>query len=315
MKMLIVSAPSGHQDTVSAMLESDNIGNLHWLSMPTDTEFTLTCTVATEHLQPVLDGLQRFLDSTPESSIHVINIESSYPKSAIDQPQPGLTRWELKQIAEVGSKSDAWFYVLVGLSTLVAAFGLVRDNVAVVIGAMVIAPLLSPNLSFALATSLGEHKTAAKAFGTLLVGTAISFVIAAFMGSIWQAFPIGPELISRTQIHFDSALLAVAAGSAAVLSLTRGISSVLVGVMVAVALIPPLATAGLFIGRGLMGSGLSALLLFAINVASINLAAHLTFAAVGVAPRTALLASTAKRRTVGYIVLWSLLLGVLMWNA
>ncbi len=224
----------------------------------------------------------------------------------------GLTREELYDEGLSMAKPTRVFYATVLLSTIVVAIGLLKGNAAVIIGAMVIAPLLSPNLSFALATALSDHRTSILALRTLLLGTAVSFGLAALMGKLWTDFPIGAELLSRTQIHFDSALLAIAAGAAAVLSLTRGISAVLVGVMVAVALIPPLATAGLYVGRELFEPGLRAIHLFAINVVSINLAAHLTFAAVGVAPRTATLAALARRRTAAYTMLWASLLGVLV---
>ncbi len=309
MKLLIVTAPLGHQDTVRALLQEEDHAQAHWHAETSLDRFTLTLVVATHRLQRMLDTLQRVLQASSSASIHTINIESSYPQSAIDAPRTGLNRWELTQIADAGARSDRAFLLLVALSTLVAAVGLARDNVAVVIGAMVIAPLLSPNLSFALATALAQTTTALRALRTLVLGTAVSFAIALAVGLVWQNFPIGQELLSRTQVSPDGALLALASGAAAVLSLTRGISSVLVGVMVAVALIPPLATAGMFIGHGMFERGLSALLLFLVNVVAINLAAHVTFALAGVAPRTEILAKSALRRTVFYIAGWTAALG------
>lgn len=315
MKLLIVSAPIGHQDTVKAMLDSKQVEDVHWFEHASNGRFTLSCFVVTTVLQEVLDFLQRQFQGSEDASVRVMDVESSYPDSAKDRPVPGLTRGELAQIASNGARADQWFYGLVALSTLVAAFGLVRDNVAVIIGAMVIAPLLGPNLSFALATSLADRPSALSAMRTLLTGTLTGFAIALVMGLVWPSFPIGHELISRTQVTLDSALLAIAAGAAAVLSLTRGMSSVLVGVMVAVALIPPLATAGLFMGRGMFDLALGGLLTLAVNITAINLAAHVTFALTGVAPRTAALAKTARKRTLVYVCGWLIALTGLLYFA
>ena len=110
-------------------------------------------------------------------------------------------------------------------------------------------------------------------------------------------------------------MLAFASGVAAVLSITKGTQAVLVGVMVAVALIPPLATAGLLLGSGQYFASLGAILLLAINVAAINLAAHSTLYFSAIAPRTRLAALNARKRTLGLAVVSLVLLVCLIWVA
>ena len=127
------------------------------------------------------------------------------------------------------------------LSTLVAAIGLVRGDIAVIIGAMVIAPLLGPNVALALAVTLGDGTLAVRALKTIAAGVATAAVVSVLMGVILPVDPSVPEIASRTDASFSDLALALAAGSAGALAFTTGIPTALIGVMVAVALLPPLA--------------------------------------------------------------------------
>jgi uncharacterized membrane protein len=102
----------------------------------------------------------------------------------------------------------------------------------------------------------------------------------------------------------DSLALALASGAAAALSLTTGLPSVLVGVMVAVALLPPAATVGLTLGHGQAEYALGAALLLAANIVCINLAAKLVFLIKGIQPRTWAEKTKAKRAMIIYIIVW-----------
>ena len=93
-----------------------------------------------------------------------------------------------------------------------------------------------------------------------------------------------PELAGRTNVGLDSVALALASGAAAALSLTTGLSSVMVGVMVAVALLPPAVTLGLMLGHGEGSLAAGAGLLLAINVVCINLASKVVFFIKGIRP-------------------------------
>lgn len=106
--------------------------------------------------------------------------------------------------------------------------------------------------------------------------------------------------------------LALASGAAAVLSLTTGLSSVLVGVMVAVALLPPAATFGLMLGSGQFGMATGAGLLLAMNIVCINFAAKLVFLLKGIHPRTWWETQKAKRAMVAYLAIWAVSLALLV---
>ncbi|MEJ2116209.1 MAG: TIGR00341 family protein [Gammaproteobacteria bacterium] len=195
------------------------------------------------------------------------------------------TRETLYKGVEKNSHFDIGFVLLVILSTVVAAVGLIEDNVAVIIGAMVIAPLLGPNLALGLGTALGDISLMAKSTFTTLVGIAIAVAMSIVIGYVWPTDIFSKELISRTNVGFDSVALALASGAAAALSLTTGLSSVLVGVMVAVALLPPAATIGIMLGYGKIDYAIGAALLLVINIVCVNLACNILFLIKGISPR------------------------------
>jgi uncharacterized hydrophobic protein (TIGR00341 family) len=212
------------------------------------------------------------------------------------------------------SRLDRNFFVLVILSTIVAAIGLIENNVAVVIGAMVIAPLLGPNLALSLGTALGDLSLMRKSVQALLAGMLLAIALSAGLGILMPAGPLSHELLSRTEVGLDSIALALASGAAAALSLTTGLSSVLVGVMVAVALLPPATTLGLMLGtdHGVLAGGAG--LLLAVNIVCVNLASKIVFFIKGIRPRTWYEKKQAKRSMIVYVLVWlaTLLLLVLV---
>lgn len=149
-----------------------------------------------------------------------------------------ITRQELYDDTEKSARLDSTFLVLVFLSTIVAAIGLIEDNVAVVIGAMVIAPLLGPNIALALGTALGDTALMWRSLKTNLAGLCMTLVLSILIALFWPLNIDSHELLARTDVGLDSVALAFASGAAAALSLTTGLSSVLVGVMVAGRLAP-----------------------------------------------------------------------------
>ena len=126
---------------------------------------------------------------------------------------------------------------MIVLSAIVAAIGVLNDNVAVIIGAMVIAPLLTPNVSLSLATALGDLPLFKSALKTLFFGIAIVIVLSTALGLLLPVDPSLQEISSRTSVGLMEIVLALASGAAGALSLTSSAPAVLI--RVAVALMPP----------------------------------------------------------------------------
>jgi uncharacterized hydrophobic protein (TIGR00341 family) len=223
-----------------------------------------------------------------------------------------VSREELYNKIAGGAKLSKVYLLMVALSAVVAAIGLVRDNVAVVVGAMVIAPLLGPNVALALGTTLGDIPLAWRALKTNAAGVAVAFLLAVIAGKMIPVDLAVKEIASRTSADVTDVVLALAAGAAGALAYTSAVPASLVGVMVAVALIPPLVNAGLLAGAGYTRESLGALTLVLTNVACINLSGVLTFLAQRVRPRMWWEEKTARKATRRAIILWLLVLAVLL---
>jgi uncharacterized hydrophobic protein (TIGR00341 family) len=204
------------------------------------------------------------------------------------------------------------YCLMVALSTLVAGIGLLRGNVAIIIGAMVIAPLLGPNVGLSLATALGDKPLGLRALRTKLAGLGIALGISVIWGALYPIDPIGPEVMARTAVGIDDVVLALASGTAGALAFTAGLSSTLIGVMVAVALLPPLVTFGLLLSSAHLGLAAGAFLLLLTNIICVNLSGVVVFWIQGIRPRGWRASTRAKRIRQTAAVLWVALLATVV---
>ncbi|MEM7622644.1 MAG: TIGR00341 family protein [Planctomycetota bacterium] len=223
-----------------------------------------------------------------------------------------VSREELHDQLSASTTPSRLFSVMVALSTVVAAVGMMRDSVAVIIGAMVIAPLLGPNMALAFGTTVGDKKLIRSALACNAVGITIAMGMSTTAGLILPVDTSVPELASRADVHVADVALALASGAAGALAFTAGTSATLVGVMVAVALLPPTAAAGLMLGSGQMQGFLGAGTLLLVNIVSVNLAATLTFILQGVQPDTWWTEKSTQSTVRRSILIWGSLLALLV---
>jgi uncharacterized hydrophobic protein (TIGR00341 family) len=316
MKLIEVNADAGHVDTVSGIAQGNEAADFRLGYKGEDGRQIMRILIGDDRAQATLDALQKTLGKDPKARIVVLDVETALPRpperERTKEEAATATREALYEDIEKSARLDANFVVLVVLSTIVAAIGLIEDNVAVVIGAMVIAPLLGPNLALALGTALGDTSLMWKAARANGLGIGLAFLLALAIGLVWPVDIHSHELMARTDVGLDSVALALASGAAAVLSITTGLSSVLVGVMVAVALLPPTATLGLMLGAGQVHNALGAGLLLAVNIVCVNLAAKVVFLVKGIHPRTWWEQRKAKRGMTLYILIWAVTLALLV---
>jgi len=316
MKYVEVVADAGSQDTIQAIAEKARAADFRAMPATEDGMQQTRMLISNDHLQLVLDTLQNVLGAQPTARIIVLPVEMALPKpdeeKRREEGKATAAREALYEEAARNARLDLNYLVLVILSTLVAAIGLLEDNVAVVIGAMVIAPLLGPNLALSLGTALGDTKLVRKAVMTLSAGILLAVLLSALLGLVWPYGLDSHELMSRTEAGLDSIALALASGAAAALSLTTGLSSVLVGVMVAVALLPPATTLGIVLGHGDSALASGAGLLLAVNIVCVNLASKVVFFIKRIRPRTWFEKEKARRAMVVYVLGWIVSLLVLL---
>jgi len=279
---------------------------VHWRMSDPDSHgrCVLRAVFKTGEAQELIDALQSLFEEEQDWRIIVLPVEATAPKVDDDsddherrKKKTLALREEIYQDVAGGAALTSDFLVLTALSTIVAAIGMSADNLAVVIGAMVIAPLLGPVLAFAFAAALGDLSLLLRAARTALAGLAVGAFLAALIGAVFAIDFASEEMVARTFVGLDAVALALASGAAAALSIAAGLPSALVGVMVAVALLPPSAAAGLFLGGGAAESALRATALLAVNVVCVNLAALAIFAVKGIKPRTWLERMSAARAT------------------
>jgi uncharacterized hydrophobic protein (TIGR00271 family) len=186
-----------------------------------------------------------------------------------------------KQIHDNASLN--WAYLVMNaLSTVVAAYGLLQDSVAVVIGAMVIATLLGPITGIALSLVDGDTTLFRRALMAELVGIGIVLAISFTIGGIHGSIPLGQQILSRTSPNILDLMIALAGGAAGAYAMASPrVAAGLVGVAIATALVPPLAVAGICFARGEGRLALGAILLFLANFVAIQLSSSVVLAILG----------------------------------
>lgn len=330
LRQIIVSAPKDALPDILRQAEEHEALSTTATADLHNTDHICVHILATQdHRQALLDRLQSLMGTRDNWRITLLPVETTIPfpekeedeeedddKTDARKNRGGQSREEIYNNVWKQAQTDRNYLVFVVLSTVVAAFGMIADNVAVVVGAMVIAPLLGPNLALAVGVALGDGKLMGRAITTNAAGIAVALGLSLLIGAVWPVDATSKELMSRTQVGFDGMAIALASGAAAALSLVTGLSSALVGVMVAVALLPPTAAIGLFLGAGLPAFALGALLLLCVNVACVNLAAQVVMLSRGITPRTWFEKKQARRSSLinGGIWLGLLIaLAVLLW--
>ncbi len=190
-------------------------------------------------------------------------------------------REELISDAEPGQD----YFVLIVLSSIIAALGLLLNSPAVVIGAMLVAPLMSPILGFSLAIVLGEVRLLRTSLESVFKGVMATIIVSILVGLISPLKEMTPEILARTQPTLVDLFIALASGMAGAYALSRKeVSAALPGVAIAAALAPPLAVVGLGIAFGNMQAAGGALLLFITNIITISLAGLIIFTLLGIHP-------------------------------
>ena len=308
LRELTILAPEGQNKKIKDIVKNFDVVEMWESGKPKGQPKEINIIIVTDYLQDLTDALQKALYKEKGWRLIVSPVETTIPrqedkKEESDQNENaqkiygGLTREALYEQILKGTTINSDFILLVFLSVAVTIIGLVTDNLAVIIGAMVIAPLLGPNLALSFGISLGDQKMIAQALKTNVVGVGITIILSVLFGSFLSNGYLSDshEYIQRTSVGYDGIILALASGSAAVLSLTAGISSTMVGVMVAVALMPPAVAFGLALGGGIFSDAYGAFLLLAINVICVNIAAIGVFAHKGIKPRSWYMQSKSKQ--------------------
>lgn len=293
LRLLEVHLPSDARETAEAILRDGGAAQV-WSDHRGSFGESIRAVIGSERTGMTVDRLHEQLSSVAGFRILVMSLDAVLPRppatqvaGARDRPQTyaAVSREEVYASIQEGTRLTSTYVLMVALATLVAAIGMARNNTAAVIGAMVVAPLLAPNMGIALGFTLGDRQLLRDAIRASLCGVLLAFLLSVVLSWIIGVDPASSEIEARTHVALTDMLLALAAGAAGTLAYTTGAPTYLVGVMVAVALLPPTVASGLLIGAGDLRAALGAMLLVGSNVAAVTLAAMATFRLTGMRPR------------------------------
>jgi len=333
MRVVEISVPVGERAVVVDTLEAADID--YYLTPETsgrsgadDYAAIVTFPLPRNAVEPVIDELH---DAGLSDDAHVIisNAEADLSRrfkqllnrySEEMSWQIRISRAELRIRARELSPGNKTFLVLTVTSSLVATAGLLLDSAAVVVGAMVIAPLVGPALSASVGTALDEPAMFRRGVRLQIVGVVLAVLSAGGFALVVRLIPLVPpgrditrlaEVSARISPDFLSLFIALGAGVAGIFSLSAGASATLVGVMIAVALIPPAAAAGIAIAWGEPFAALSAGVLVLVNVLAINLSALVTLRYLGYQPRAGTKRAHSRSRTLTRVAVLLVLISLL----
>jgi uncharacterized hydrophobic protein (TIGR00341 family) len=325
LRQIQIVVPSERQEELQGLL--DDACATSEYSTPVDDGYTLTCvTVRMELVEPITDAVLDRFDGDGEFRLSILSVEATHPTlpepEQEEDPAPQeekswsprfgrVSREELIEDIQGAAKTTPVSMIMVVLSTIVACVGLMKGSAAIVIGAMMIAPLLGPNIALALGTSLGDLDMIKRAIRSNFVGVFLALLIAVVFGLFLSSDVSTAEIDSRTVVDLGDLLLALAAGAAGAIAFTSGAPQVVVGVMVAVALLPPTAVCGIMVGNARWLDASEAALLTATNVACINLSATSVFLIQGVKPSMWWEKERAKGASLRAMIAWTVALAIL----
>jgi uncharacterized hydrophobic protein (TIGR00271 family) len=201
----------------------------------------------------------------------------------------GVQRWDrpaiFRDAASAGTDNGLPYWMVLVLSGAIATLGLAINSSAVVIGAMLVAPLLAPVVGLALALAAGDGRLAVQT-GAVVAGSTVAVVLTSALLTVLLPFQtITLEISTRARPTTLDLAVAVFSGLVAVVvTVARGsrLSAAIPGVAISVALIPPLAVTGFGIGSGWNGDLIyGSMLLYGANLAGIVLSGMLVFLLVG----------------------------------
>ena len=334
MRLVQVLIPEGNRSPVLDTLDEEGIDYAVFDEVGRgDFEAMVQFPVPPGGVEPVLEALVA-AGIREDSYTIVMPTETvvSQRLSALVERFPGLriSREELYARAEDLAPANSTFFAFLLLSTVIATTGLLLDSAATIIGAMVVAPLMGPAISASVGTILDEPEMARRGAVLQATGLVAAVLTAGVMGWLLkQTILVPPDLDittipqvrERTSPNFLSLFLALGSGLAGSISIMRGSGSTLVGVAIAVALVPPAATAGLGIAFGPPAVAVAATILVVVNLLAINVSALGLFYLAGFKPLDAgqfegVRASVFSRIAViaVAIAVLSLVLGAVTWT-
>jgi len=290
-RLVQVTIPAGKRDALLSVLDDEGIDYVV-TDEASGREYVgvVYFPIPTAAVEPVLESLREVgIDDQAYTVVltaeTVVSRKFEQLKEKYEEDKGSddrIAREELQARAEDLASSLPTYVVMTVVSAVIATAGLLLDSPATVVGSMVIAPLIGPAMAAAVGSVVDDDELFARGVRMQALGVTLAVVAAGAFAALVNLLNLVPASLDpatigqvRERLNPDFLSLAVALGSgiAGAVSLTTGVSSALVGVMIAVALVPPAATVGIGIAYGSPVMAVSSGVLVVVNLLSINLAA------------------------------------------
>ncbi len=327
-RLVQVTVPAGKRETVLAALDDEGVDYV--VSDETSgREYTAVVSVPlpTAGVEPVLEAMR---EAGVERDAYTVVLAAEAVESERfdrlveryeeERDEERIAREELRARAQDLAPSLRGFVLMTVVSSLVATAGLLLNSPATVVGSMVIAPLIGPAMAVGVGTVLDEDDLTRRGVRLQAVGLVLTVVAAGLFAAVVRfggIVPPGLDIVAVDEIGERIAPdvltlpIALGAGVAGAHSLRSGVSTALVGVMIAVALVPPAAVVGIGIAWGLPAVALGATVLVSVNVLSINLAVLATLWYSGYRPDRLFRTDEARTATLYRIATLAVAIGLL----
>ncbi|WP_336024268.1 TIGR00341 family protein [Halobellus salinisoli] len=307
MRLVQVKVPSGKREAVLDVLDDEGVDYaVTDESSGRNDDAVVTFPLPIAAVEPILDelrgvGIERDSYTVVVQAETVVSeqFEALEERYEVEEEETGngdrIAREELVARADEMAPTVRPYVLMTAVSAIVATAGLLLDSPAVVVGSMVIAPLIGPAMAASVGTVVDDSEMALRgvklqALGAVLaVGAAALFAILVRVTNVVpltaeEVFAIG-EVRERLAPDVLSLVIALGAGAAGAVSLASGVSSALVGVMIAAALVPPTAVVGIGIAWGEPQSVIGSAVLVLVNILAINLVALVVLWRMGYRPK------------------------------
>lgn len=332
MRLIQATVPPSILSDVKRILEDQGID--YFASEETGTDkyaVVLYISIPEELVESLLEDLYR---SGLDASDHVVIIDTEVDIfGRTDTAESGLGEHKRIAAAELEGKTEdlnpdgRTFITMMVLSTIVATTGLLLNSPAVVVGAMVLAPLFGPATSTSVGTVIDKPDLFRRGVRLQVIGVGCAIIVASgfawFMKTAYLtpsgfALTTAPQIVQRISPDLLSLVVALVAGIAGVISIATGAGITLVGVMMAAALLPPAATVGIGIAWGEPSVALQSGVLLGVNLLAINFAGLSTLWYLGYRPQSWIQIPRTRRallRRSGILLIAILVCTAFLWNA
>ncbi|CAD5967640.1 putative protein MJ1221 [Planktothrix tepida] len=194
----------------------------------------------------------------------------------------GDTLVQMRQDLMAESRPSFNYMILVITACLIATFGLLSNSTAVIIGAMLVAPIMLPLRGLAFGILENDQELSRCGIISIVVGTIVALILSITLGKIVGIEDFGSEVLARTEPNLiDLGIAVVAGGLSGFTKVEKGISDAVAGTAIAVALMPPLCVIGLTLSQGFYDLSYGATLLYLTNLIGIALACMIVFVLAG----------------------------------